>query len=231
MRNYFNLDDQQMARPGPHLSRVLLLFVAVLAALILFGVLAEDVAEGDSIFFDQPVLFWLRGFSSEPLDQLMRAVTWLGSAAVIIPLLLLAAWRLQWQRWPVIYLATANLGVLLLNLAAKHGFERMRPAFWAPLVPVSSYSFPSGHAMQSMALACSLLVVAAGLRQKWAWRLLAAAYVVAVGTSRMYLGVHYPSDVLAGWCASFCWCAGLAYATRRMRMNHQNGSFSLRQRM
>src|SRR5690606_17364220 len=86
---------------------------------------------------------------------------------------------------------------------------------WPPLAPETSFSFPSGHAMQSMALATALLVLAWNTRWRWPVLLAGAAFTGIVGLSRVYLGVHFPSDVLAGWCASLAWAVGLALLFRR----------------
>lgn len=211
----FGLPHDHVKKPALRLGGVLVLFVSVLLALIVFGLLAEDVSEKEAISFDRPLMLWLRSHASASMDLIMRGCTWLGSAALIVPVLLAVLWRVRHQRAAAVYLLAANIGAMLLNLAAKHGFARMRPDYWTPLVHVGSYSFPSGHAMQSMALACSLLLAGGIRRPAWMPALLAASYVFTVGLSRLYLGVHYPSDVLAGWCASFCWCMGLAFAMRR----------------
>lgn len=192
----------------------MLLFVVLLTALLLFGMLAEDVAEGEHIFFDGPILHWLRGWSDGPLDMAMKIITWLGSAWAVVPLLAVLLWRLRCERYAALYLLLANAGAALLNVAAKHGFARIRPTYWEPLVHETSYSFPSGHAMQTMALVTSLWLIRRPGRHRGVL-LLGVAYVFLVGVSRMYLGVHYPSDVLAGWCAAFCWCHGLALAMRQ----------------
>ena len=103
----------------------------------------------------------------------------------------------------------ALAGSALLNLAAKHYFGRARPAFWLSLAPETSYSFPSGHAMASMTLATVLVLLA--WRSRWRWPVLVAApgFALAVAASRVYLGVHYPSDILAGWTAAIAWTAGV----------------------
>lgn len=215
-----SLDSKSLhveGRPAGRYAGAALLFLALLSALVLFGLLAEDVAEREAISFDLPLLFWLRGVSSPALDAAMRAVTELGSAWAVVPLLLAAVWVQRRRRWAAIYLLAANAGAALLNVAAKHAFERIRPAYWTPLVHETTFSFPSGHAMQTMALVTSL-VLARRRREHLLWLSAAgAAYVIAVGVSRSYLGVHYPSDVLAGWCAAFCWCHGLALAMPRSR--------------
>lgn len=193
--------------------QTVLLFGGLASALTLFGLMAEDVAEGDSIFFDLPLLTWLHGHSSDGLNLAMRAITQLGSGWMVAPLVLAAVIYHRRQRDTVIYLLAANGGSALLNVTAKHAFERIRPSYWTPLVHEMTYSFPSGHAMASMALAASLWHVRRSHAHRIALLAAGASYVFAVGTSRVYLGVHYPSDVLAGWCVAFAWCAGLAFAT------------------
>ena len=78
-------------------------------------------------------------------------------------------------------------------------------ALWESIVPEHNYSFPSGHAMGSMTLACVLVLLAWRTRARWAVLCAAAVFVVLVGMSRVYLGVHYPSDILAGWAAAIAW--------------------------
>jgi undecaprenyl-diphosphatase len=107
------------------------------------------------------------------------------------------------------------IGSLLLNVAAKHSFARTRPSLWQSIAPETTYSFPSGHAMGSMTLALVAVLLCWHLRSHrgWSWRwpvtLVAAVFVLLVGLSRIYLGVHYPSDILAGWAAASVWTVGV----------------------
>ena len=107
------------------------------------------------------------------------------------------------------------VGSLLLNIAAKHTFARTRPDLWHSIAPAeTTYSFPSGHAMGSMTLAMVVVLLCWSVRTPWGWNwrwpvtLLAGVFVLLVGLSRIYLGVHYPSDILAGWAAACAWVVG-----------------------
>lgn len=204
-------------RPQPDLRRLpprawLALAAAgglFLLPLLLFVKLAEDVAENQVFFFDRPVMMWLHGHASPGLTALMEAVTQLGGLVVVPVVATVAAvvlWRRGLRRGATV-LAAAVIGSTLLNTALKAIFRRARPDFWEHLVVENSYSFPSGHAMASMAVAAALVVLTWRTRWRWAVVAGAAVYVLAVGVSRMYLGVHFPSDVLAGWSVSVVWVA------------------------
>ena len=97
------------------------------------------------------------------------------------------------------FAAFATGGSALLNLAAKQAFARDRPSLWESIAPEHNYSFPSGHAMGSMTLAVALVLLAWNTRWRWPVVAAMAVFVPMVGLSRVYLGVHYPSDILAGW--------------------------------
>ena len=97
----------------------------------------------------------------------------------------------------------------MLNLAAKHYFARARPDLWLSLAPETTFSFPSGHAMGSMTLAAVVTALAWNTRWRWPACLAAIAFALLVGMSRVYLGVHFPSDILAGWSAALAWTAGV----------------------
>lgn len=187
--------------------------MAIALALLIFGLLAEDIVERETIVFDIPILLWLRARATAPIDILMTAVTWLGSVWAVLPAVAAGAWLLRRSRVRLVYWVMANGGAALINVLCKHGFQRMRPHFWDPLVHESTFSFPSGHAMQSMALVASLVVLTTPARRPWVIAI-GGVWVAAVGVSRLYLGVHYPSDILAGWCASIAWCTGLSMLVR-----------------
>lgn len=180
-----------------------------LVPLIIFVSLAEDVAEREVFPFDRPVMMWLHGLSAPWITTVMEVVTELGGLVVVPVVAAVLAATLWWRgsRRNAMLLAAAVIGATLLNTVLKAVFRRARPDFWQHLVTESSYSFPSGHSMATMALAAALVVMAWHTRWRWAAVVFGLVYVAAVGVSRMYLGVHYPSDVLAGWCVSAVWVA------------------------
>jgi undecaprenyl-diphosphatase len=109
------------------------------------------------------------------------------------------------RRRAAVVLAVGVGGAALINTLLKLAFHRVRPELWTPLVVERSFSFPSGHAMVSSALACSVTYILWHTRWRWLAVGLGLAVVVAIGLSRLYLGVHYPTDVLAGWTVGFFW--------------------------
>jgi undecaprenyl-diphosphatase len=174
-----------------------------------FGELAEEVHEAEAIPFDAPILLFARAMSAAGFDQVFLLCSKLGYQWGVVPfdiafVLLLAALR---RRREGLFAGIALAGSALLNLGTKQLVARARPSLWESIAPEGSFSFPSGHAMGSMTLAMVLILLAWRTR----WRLWVAlpmvGFVVLVGLSRVYLGVHYPSDILAGWAAACAWTA------------------------
>jgi membrane-associated phospholipid phosphatase len=201
---------------------LLALFVCVLVPLILFGIIAEDVADKDPFPFDYPIMAALHAQSTPTFDAIMLGASMAGSVYGLLPFNLAIFGYCLWRR--KLHAATfwllATGGGLLLNLLAKGFFERVRPAFWVSIAPETSFSFPSGHAMCSMATAAALAV----LFRRSQWRahvtVIAAFCVLLIGVSRPYLGVHFPSDILAGWTAALAWVVGLALSGAHARAWH-----------
>jgi undecaprenyl-diphosphatase len=199
--------------PGQYLG--LHLTVGLLAAagsLWLFGGLAEDLLTGDPIVrFDRALDDYLHARATPPLTTFFLIVTALGSIEAIVLLGVIVAAILAWgRRWLLLgsWLA-AVAGSTVLNQLLKGLFERPRPYFEHPLLIETSYSFPSGHAMESFVVYGMLAYFAVLALRSWKARVAvgcgAALLVVLIGFSRMYLGVHYFSDVLAGYAAGGVW--------------------------
>ena len=181
--------------------------------------LREDRLQPDHGFpFDRPILNYLhqhvgdgRCALAEQLSALGGPVWWAvyGLAALAVGGLL---YRRRYRQ--LFFSLGAIGGTMALNLLAKYHFDRLRPDFYqqvcfADPVHLPDPSFPSGHAMASLALACALGIGCWPTRGRWlAWGV-GLAFAVGVSWSRLYLAAHYPSDVLAGWFATAAWVATL----------------------
>jgi len=203
-------------------------FAAASLAILLFGWLATQMLRGATEEFDSAVRQTVHGWAAPWLTFLMLKVTSCGSELFLVPLGALIAWRLvaAGRRHAAALFAIAAAGGEALNQLLKLVFGRPRPteAFFGYELP-DSYSFPSGHALVSC---CFFGALAAILTQRsrlggWQYAIWAAAalLVALIGFSRIYLGVHHPSDVLAGYAASIVWVVavreGYGFWLRRRR--------------
>jgi len=181
--------------------------------------LADEVVEGESRAFDTAVLLWIHTTFPGWLDGTMRVITALGYYWVVLPLLVAAVlffYRRGW-RLSAILLLVSTAGSVVLTTVLKSVFQRARPELFDSGYRASFYSFPSGHATVAVGFYGMLtLILAYRLRGKarWAVAVSGAIVVFLIGFSRLYLGVHYPTDVLAGYLAALLWlvCVGGVYA-------------------
>jgi membrane-associated phospholipid phosphatase len=195
-------------------SAVPRLFFGVLLPLLIVGVLAEEVFVGARYASEVPLLLKLHAQSSEGLNRLATVFTDLGGVAVIAPAsALLLAYFCQRRRACALFFAVSVGGSAALTLIMKWALPRHRPALWPRLVAENDASFPSGHALYSLALVLALLLIfwRAPTFARWRWPalLVGLLFSLMVGWSRLYLGVHYPSDVLAGWLSALAWVTGV----------------------
>lgn len=191
--------------------RLLLLFIGVLLPLGVFVALADEVHELEHLFFDESLLWRMHAIASPALDGFFVALSRLGyQYGVILLDSLIVLVLLARRRWrEASFAGFGFVGSALLNVGAKQFFQRERPSLWESIAPEGTFSFPSGHAMGSMTLAAVLIALA--WRTRWRWPVTGAAglFALLVGVSRVYLGVHYPSDILGGWSAALIWVVGL----------------------
>lgn len=187
------------------------------AATFVFAALSEGVMEGGEITSpDRPVLDWLVAHRTGGLTAVLRVVTDVGSIAVlpVVGLLVAGAVARQTRSWrPVAFLATTAVGSSLLSVAAKTLVGRPRPPAATALVGANGFAFPSGHALNTAAIVGACAVVLWTYRRARIWTTTGAVVVVLlVGFSRLYLGVHWLTDVLAGYALGIGWLAAVATA-------------------
>jgi len=200
------------------------LLVLFIGGVSIFASLADEVREGDTVSFDTAVLLGINSRSSPLLDTVFSTGTMLGGAVVVaaVSLAMITALALR-KSYSRALLATLIIGgTTLANFFLKLVFERSRPELWTRLVEEQSFSFPSGHAMASMALGLTIVLLTWNTRWRAAAVIGAIVYVLFIGFSRLYLGVHYPTDILAGWLVSSLWVFAIAwlFSRRKNRTDH-----------
>lgn len=216
---------------GAHLTvGVVMLFVGMLA----FGLIAADVLSGAGIaMVDIEVAGWFHVRATPAMTRFMLWVSFFhgGLPGAVLALALLLVFYLRKSRWWLLAGMIILPGGSLLNVLIKYAFQRARPTFDTPLLTLTTYSFPSGHtafaAMLYGLLACWLLAHLRGPAARAAVVLGAAAMVALVGVSRMYLGVHYLSDVLAASAEGCIWlalCITIVSTLRRRREGRTAGN-------
>lgn len=208
------------------LLRLSLLFVGLLLPLWGFAELADDVHEREPFPFDEPILRFAHALAGEGIDRLAMFFSAVGYGYGVVPFdVVLILWlALRRRMREGVFAAVAILGSALLNLTTKQLFARDRPSLWASIAPETTFSFPSGHAMGSATLASVLLLLAWHTSWRWPVTAIAVTLVLLVGFSRVYLGVHYPSDILAGWTAASVWTVAIYVLVYRNGVRPWRGS-------
>jgi len=193
-----------------------------------FGEFAETVMAGQTQAFDVAVLRWVGSHHTPALDAVMLEITALGTGSAVLMMVAVAALflALTRHRYSAALLLAATAGGGALNVVLKHYFERPRPHVFEWGTHALSSSFPSGHAMTATIVYTTVAYLAARLQSR-IWEravtmVLAALVILAISASRIYLGVHYPSDVVAGMIIGIGWSAfcmatleGIQLAARR----------------
>jgi undecaprenyl-diphosphatase len=192
------------------MRRDALAWAAVAASAAGFAAVSVLVASGRLLGFDAGVLGWVDSVRTPWLTELMRSVTHLGDGWTL-GLLSVVASCLLWRsghRRATVFLLCVSAGAGLLDNGLKLAFARERPDLALRLARAAGFAFPSGHAMASAAVYAALARVAGGAARCWGrWLLpvLATVLVVGVGCSRVYLNVHFASDVVGGWLLGLGW--------------------------
>ncbi|HEY6273559.1 MAG TPA: phosphatase PAP2 family protein [Terriglobales bacterium] len=212
-------EGERTPSPSPLMESVVIASLAVAAlSLFLFAWIAEKMLAGATMHFDLGVRSWVHQFASPNMTRAMIVISLLGYDILIVELVIaLAVFLYLGWRYAAAWLAVSVAGALVLDLVLKYSFQRPRPQPFFGAAP-HSYSFPSGHALCSFCFYGVLAGLIAARTRSMFLRvsvgIIAAVLVAAIGISRIYLGMHYPSDVIAGYLGAAIWGSTLLILDR-----------------
>ncbi|MBP0724438.1 phosphatase PAP2 family protein [Bacillus sp. RG28] len=211
--------------------KLISIFLISLVCAIGFGWIAILVGEHHLVQFDSSIISFVQGFESPTLTSLFKFFTFIGSTPVVVVLcvlIIIYLYKVLHHRSEIILFIVVMGGSTVLNFVLKHLFHRARPTIHR-LIQETGYSFPSGHSMEAFALY--------GVLAYLLWRhtssslgktlliIFSVFMTLMIGISRIYLGVHYPSDVIGAYLVSGFWLAGSIgvyeqYLDRRMKRSY-----------
>jgi undecaprenyl-diphosphatase len=192
---------------------LVLAFIISVFCIIGFSLISLFISDHKINSFDRTVMAKIQGLESPALTSVMKLLTFIGSTPFVIVLtlcLIFFLYKVLHHRLELILLIGALIGTGVLNEILKHVFHRTRPHLHR-LIEVTGYSFPSGHAMSAFTVYVILsFLLWRHIPSKWGRSLLiifSVVMILGIGISRIYLGVHYPSDIIGGYLASGFWLA------------------------
>ncbi|NER93690.1 MAG: phosphatase PAP2 family protein [Symploca sp. SIO1B1] len=185
------------------------LLLGVVLPVMIFGILTYQVwGEPGGILWDEPILLAIRTTANPQLDAIAKTMTqfgWVVFPLVMVTVLILLKQQF-WRSLP--YGLMTMLGSVIISLTGKSLIHRPPPHLWNSPASGANYSFPSGHAIYTMTAIAILVILS--WESKWRWLVLVVGglFVLMIGWTRLYLGFHYPSDILASWMISVAWAIG-----------------------
>jgi len=199
-------------------------FLLAALGLWLFSAIADEILDKESFTFDKEILLTLRELHTPVLDKVMLGFTFLGEPVILlIVCLILSIWLLtRGQRAQATVLIIAAAGAIALNNLLKLLFGRARPILWERIVDVGQYSFPSGHAMISMVIFGMIGYLLSSKFSQWRIGIISLTIllVTGIGLSRLYLGVHWPTDIVAGYAAGLVWLITCIFSLQVLQERH-----------
>ncbi len=198
-----------------HWQALSLLLLGVCVPLFFFEQLASVIYRQGGFPWDEAILRAIHTTAQPSLDRIALTITPFGYWGVIPVTSVISLVLLYRQRWrSLTYILITMVGSTFINRTAKLLFHRTRPSFWDAFSHPSGFAFPSGHAMASMSLVSALVILTWGTRWCWLVVLFGSVFVGTIAWTRLYLGVHFPSDILAGWMVSLAWTIGVSLVIR-----------------
>lgn len=195
----------------PLLRRQTVVLATISGLTVVFLKLAASVVKGNAFYWDAPLMLKLHTLSRPWLDQVMLGITHTGGALTVVVFAGLLYWLHRRGERSLFWGAVVSfLGAVSLNGLLKTFFARPRPDVFPPLTAVHTYSFPSGHTVAAISLYGFLAFAFWQAGQKWR-AALPAVWVLLIALSRVYLGVHYPSDVIGALTFGGIWLLGMIY--------------------
>ena len=199
-----------------------------LAALFFFAWMADEIMEGDTLRFDDSIREFVHQFAFPALTTLMQIASFLGSTLFLILFgisIVITLYLNKHRRGAIIFTIT-TIGASLLLASLKIAFRRARPEPFFDTILPASYSFPSGHSLASFCFYGALAAIITVRIEKFWLKILvwlaAAILILLIGISRIYLGVHYPSDVLAGFAVGLIWVITIAVGDKLIHAKDKN---------
>ncbi|KOP71183.1 phosphoesterase PA-phosphatase [Bacillus sp. FJAT-21945] len=192
-------------------SQLSIPIIISILSLLAFSFMAFIVRVNKIVQFDSTVISFVQGLENSALTVVMKVFTFIGDTKAVIVLSILVIiflYVVLKHRIELILFIVAILGSAMLNQLLKYSFQRARPELHR-LIEIESYSFPSGHAMNAFTVYTVISFLLWRHIPSRAGRttliIISALMIFSIGISRIYLGVHYPSDIIAGYFASGCW--------------------------
>ncbi|MCZ2259742.1 phosphatase PAP2 family protein [Sporosarcina sp. G11-34] len=191
--------------------RLLITFIICIGLGVAFGYISAAIGNEAIVGFDTAVIVFVQGLETPWLTSIMKLFTWVGSRYVVVAIALMGFIVLYFvlcYRQQAFLLISVVAGSVLLNKLLKNYFKRERPEIHR-IMDANGYSFPSGHSMMAFALYAIIAYIAWRDVKRTVSRVLLVVFtpfmIIMIGTSRVYLGVHYPSDIVGGFVASALW--------------------------
>ncbi|WP_165010026.1 phosphatase PAP2 family protein [Neisseria yangbaofengii] len=202
-----------------HTGRHTLILIVCVALLVSAGIIANNVIAGHCFAFEEPLMMWIHTHTGEWFTPIAGVMHYVGKTSLAVPVIALTvAWLLFTGRRDYgLFIGLSTLLPTLIMLAAKFSVSRPRPEFWPRIIAETNSSFPSGHSTFSAALATIAFLLCMRSRHRGIILSAGVCFALLMGYSRMYLGVHYPTDVWVGWTNGVVTTLALYYLFFRKR--------------